>query len=325
MLLTVTLNPAWDVTYEVDELHPGQSHRVHSAAGQAGGKGINVSRVLHQMGVATVATGVVGGTAGDGLEAELSWAGMRHAFVYGEGETRTTVSITDSRGTATVFNEPGPAEGGDVWLDLLDRVETLLVGADAMVLAGSLPPWAPPDAYGQLTDLAHRSHCPALVDADGPALAAALGAHPDLVKPNRAELRRATGREQLEVGVAAAFTAGARRMVVTDGPNGIYGFDQAAAWHARPPVLSPVNPTGAGDAALAALAVGLARDEPWPDLLRRAVAWSAAAVLLPRAGQLRTDSLPGLERATVIQRIAHPRRPAHDCLSPTAPSGPVDQ
>jgi fructose-1-phosphate kinase PfkB-like protein len=136
--------------------------------------------------------------------------------------------------------------------------------------------------------------------------AAALQAGPELVKPNRAELRRAVGSDHLDAGAAAALTAGAGRVVVTDGPDGMYGFDEDYAWHARPPVLSVVDPTGAGDAALANLAVGLLQQDPWRTLLRRAVAWSAAAALHPRAGHLQFDSLADLDGATLIRRIDHP-------------------
>ena len=300
MILTITLNPAWDVTYQVEALTPGHSHRVLQVAGQAGGKGVNVSRVLAARGVATTATGVVGGATGRAATAELRAAGVAGAWLDADLETRTTVAVVTPDGAATLFNEPGPAAGGPVRQALLRHLEPLVAQADLVVLAGSLPPWAPVDAYLQITELAAAAGRPVVVDAGGAALTAALPARPELVKPNRAELAEATGTADLRAGARALLAAGARRVVVTDGAQGMYGFAEGTGWHALPPRLDAVNPTGAGDAALAALAVGLGARDDWPEMLRRAVAWSAAAVLDVRAGHLRADRLAELSAAVRV-------------------------
>ena len=303
MILTVTANPAWDVTYTVDALHPGDSHRVRAVTGQAGGKGVNVSRVLAQLGLDTVATGLVGGSAGADLVAELAGAGVPAAFLDAPVRTRSAVAVVDDAGTATVLNEPGPVVDPGLWSALVEHLTPLIAAAEVVVLAGSLPPGSPADAYAQLTALVHRLGRRCLVDADGPALAAALAAAPDLVKPNRAELLRATGAGDLPAAVEACLSAGVPRVVVTDGAAGMRGADRRGSWLARPPALTPVNPTGAGDAASAAFAVGLAAGEDWPDLLRRATAWSAAAVLHPRAGRLAADRIGELADRTTLEQV----------------------
>jgi tagatose 6-phosphate kinase len=103
MILTVTLNPAWDVTYRVPELTRHGSHRVASALQRPGGKGLNVARVLHALGEPVTATGLLGGATGalvaDALE-------VPHGFAAIAGETRRTVTVVDT--DATIFNEPGP-------------------------------------------------------------------------------------------------------------------------------------------------------------------------------------------------------------------------
>src|SRR6266511_2039055 len=123
-----------------------------------------------------------------------------------------------------------------------------------------------------------------LVDAEGDALHAALVAAPDVVKPNAAELRATTGHDDPALGAEALLRAGARAVVVSLGPDGLLAVTDAESWQAIPPEVVLGNPTGAGDATMAALAAGLAGGHPWSETLREAVAVAAAAVLLPVAG-----------------------------------------
>jgi tagatose 6-phosphate kinase len=163
--------------------------------------------------------------------------------------------------------------------------------ADVVVLSGSLPPGAPPDAYARLTG---ATTSPVILDAGGPALTAGVAARPAVVKPNTAELAAATGLQGVLEGAGALRARGAETVVVSDGPAGMTLFtgppvasgspSDLQGWHAAPPEAVRGNPTGAGDAAAAALARGLAAHTPWPEVLADAVALSAAAVAAPLAG-----------------------------------------
>jgi 1-phosphofructokinase family hexose kinase len=290
VILTVTLNPAWDVTYPVPALVPGSTHRVGRAAGQAGGKGVNVARVLAAMGQPVLATGVLCGDPGRAVAADLEAAAVPAAFADGgdHTRTRTTVTVVDAAAghEATVFNEPGPEPGALDWPRLLGHLRPLIAASALVVLSGSLPPALPADAYATLIEAARAAGVPTILDTDGVALTAALAARPDLVKPNRDELARATGTADLRGGARALLDAGAGSVVVSDGPAGLLAVAPGELVTARPPALDAVNPTGAGDAAVAALATGLVARLPWAPLLRRAVAWSAASVLEPVAGAL---------------------------------------
>lgn len=304
MILTVTLNPALDVTYTVDIVTAGESHRVTHVTEQAGGKGINASRVLQQMGVPTTATGVIGGSTGRAVQQDLARTRIPNAFLTGTDETRRTVTVIDTKGAATVFNEPGPhGHGQNLWAAVLTRLSSLVRRSDVVVLSGSLPRWAPPDAYRQLVELVHSLGRPCVLDADGPALMAALPAHPDIIKPNRTELLHATGAPDLITAVKTALHAGAAHVVVSDGPDGLYGFDGSAPLQVRPPALTALNPTGAGDAAVAALAVGLRNGDTQQHSLLRACVWSAAAVLHPVAGLIDTTALTQLTAQTTVHTL----------------------
>jgi len=311
VILTVTLNPAWDVTYPVDALVPGATHRMERAAGQAGGKGINVARVLKQMGQPVLAAGVLCGDAGRAVAADLAAAGLPSAFVHDGEASRTRTSVTvvaAATGQATVFNEPGPEAGTLDWPRLRAHLLPLIARSALVVLSGSLPPALPVDAYADLIAAARARGTRTILDCDGPALTAALPARPDVVKPNRDELQRATGTRDLRRGAQTLLDAGASAVVVSDGPAGLLAASRGELVCARPPALAAVNPTGAGDAAVAAIAAGLVANAPWPQALRLAVAWSAAAVLEPLAGVVSPDAAQRLASLVDVRSAAGSQR-----------------
>jgi tagatose 6-phosphate kinase len=284
-VVTVTLNAALDVTYDVEALVPHATHRVLEVRTRAGGKGVNVARVLHQLGRDTVVTGLAGGHTGTLIREDLAASGLADALVPITGQSRRTLAVVSRRdGGATLLNEPGPQVREGEWARFLAHFDRLLAAAQAVVLSGSLPVGAPVSAYADLVHTAHDHGLPALVDAEGEALHAALLAAPDVVKPNAAELRATTGHDDPTLGAEALLRAGARAVVASLGADGLLAMSDAGAWRATPPEVVLGNPMGAGDATMAALADGLVGGRPWPEILREAVAVSAAAVLLPVAG-----------------------------------------
>jgi tagatose 6-phosphate kinase len=309
VILTVTANPALDVTYDVDRLVPHASHRVRRVREVAGGKGLNVSSVLTQHGIPTIATGMVGGGAGALLRADLAARGVAHDFGELAHETRRTVTVVGlADGDATAFNEPGapwtPAEAEA----FLRQVSGLLrrEGPAVLVVSGSVPPGFPPDGYAQLTSLGHDVGCQVVVDASGGPLLGSLSAHPDVVKPNRDELRSVTGLQDAVAGAKALQDMGARHVVVSLGADGMVLLrPDGSVMRAAPGEALRGNPTGAGDAGVAAVAAGLAREAEWAPILVDAVAWSAAAVLQPVAGSV---DLADIDRLRTGVRLAPPER-----------------
>jgi 1-phosphofructokinase family hexose kinase len=305
VILTVTPNAALDITYQVDELVPHQSHRVTAVRQRAGGKGVNVASVLARMGHPVIATGLVGGAAGDEIRADLAARGVAARFVDGGGSSRRTVNVVSAvHGDATIFNEPGPELTGPGWQSLVAGLDSVMgeVAAAVVVLAGSLPPGLADDAYAELVDLGHVHGAQVVVDADGAALRGALTSGPDLVVPNRAELAGATGTGDVAAGVAALRELGARDVLVSCGADGLVLVpEDRPGWHARLPAPLSGNPTGAGDALVAALAAGLATGSSWQQMVQDAVTWSAAAVLQPVAGGIDPDDVARLAPQVVME------------------------
>jgi tagatose 6-phosphate kinase len=339
VILTVTLNPALDLTYAVDALVPYGTHRVASVAERAGGKGLNVARVLHGAGQPVLATGLLGGATGARVTALLRDAGLRASFVPIAGETRRTVAVTDHE-DATGFWEPGPRVTPAEWAAFLAHFRELLGDAEVVALCGSLPPGVPVDGYARLIRLAAGART--VLDTGGEPLRLGLAAGPDVAKPNAGELAalldgdapdegsgapdssgpdsggpdstgpggvasggpggvagggradaaangRAAARDEL-ADATRARSFGARAVVVSHGPRGLIAVTGDGAWRCTPPERVAGNPTGAGDACVAALARGLRAGTGWPALLADAVALSAAAVAAPVAGAVDEDT-----------------------------------
>ncbi|MDA3642607.1 1-phosphofructokinase family hexose kinase [Saccharopolyspora indica] len=289
MIITVTPNPALDVSYRVAQLNPGRSHRVRDVHERAGGKGLNVSRVLHGQGIRTLVVAPVGGAHGDAIREDLDAAGIEHLLLPVPGPTRRTIAVVaeeDTSGEATLFNEPGSHLGEADWQRFRALLTTRLAGAPVLVCSGSLPPGCGADSYAELVGDARSRSVPAIVDATGPALLAAAEAGADLVKPNAVELRETTGQDDPVTGARQLRDRGAAAVIVSLGPDGLLAVTGEGSWRAAPPFAVSGNPTGAGDAAVAALAAGIAGQQDWPERLRNAVAWSAAAAAAPVAGTL---------------------------------------
>lgn len=293
MIVTVTPNPALDLTWRTARLLPGESHRVDAAHSRAGGKGLNVARITHSFGYATRAIAPVAERDPVAAEfrAELADSGVPHDLVRIDAPLRRSVSIVDEgTGQATVLNERGTRLSDSARSELLATVARAAATAAVVVLSGSLPPETPEHLVGDLVRVARDAGARTIVDTSGPALLAAARAGADILKPNRAELAEATGLDQPLEGARRLVAAGARCVVVSLGEAGLLlvTADPERTWTAR--LDSPVsgNPTGAGDALVAALACAAVDGKaPWTDpvpVLTRAVAWSAAAVLAPLAG-----------------------------------------
>ncbi len=286
MILTVTLNTALDLTYRVPSVRPHASHRVTEVTERAGGKGLNVARVLAALGHEATVTGFAGGTTGAAVRAGLAGLhGVRDALVPVAGATRRTVAVVDERtGDTTQFNEPGPAVAPAEWHAFQEAYEDLLAGAAAVALCGSLPPGVPVGAYGGLVRTARAAGVPVLLDTSGEPLRRGVAARPDLIKPNADELAQLTGSHEPLRASQAARRRGARAVVASLGADGLLAVTPEGRWRAAPPVRVHGNPTGAGDSAVAGLLSGLVERLPWPDRLARAVALSAATVRSPVAG-----------------------------------------
>lgn len=280
MIVTVTMNPAVDQTAWVDRLVAGEIHRVRRTHLDPAGKGINVSRVAHRLGWPTIAFGFVAGDAGDMVEKALAQEGVQHHFVRVPGETRINTTVIEEGGTATSFYAPGSAVPDVAARTLDDLLRFWVQAARVVVLAGSLPPGVPGDAYVTSVERARRHGAFAIVDADGDPLRLALDARPDLIKPNVAEAERLLGRalpDDAAVAAAAAELATrAGAVVISMGARGAICASAGRVWRITPPEVEVKSTVGSGDAMVAGIAVAIARGDRLENGLRLGTAAGAA-------------------------------------------------
>jgi 1-phosphofructokinase len=265
MIYTVTFNPAIDYVMRLSVLRQGETNRTSTSDIQFGGKGINVSCVLRELGVENTALGFVAGFTGDALAEYLSTLGIRTDFIrLPEGNTRINVKLKTPEGSAkeTEINAAGPAIPNECLQALLAKLDTLTEG-DTLVLAGSIPTSLPRDIYSRiLARLAGRGIRFA-VDAEGALLTAVLPYHPFLIKPNRTELEGIVGRvlptdDDLREAAANLQEMGAQNVLVSLGGDGALLLDEHGKFHRCPAhPITPVNTVGAGDSMVAGFLAGM--------------------------------------------------------------------
>lgn len=319
MIVTVTPNPALDLTWHVASLAVGGTHRADAGQVRAGGKGLNVARVAHAQDAPVIAVTTTGGATGAEFASELASSGVPHVLVPVAGATRRSVALVDeSLGDTTVVNERGIAPSDPEWQALRDAVAAALAGphpagpARVLVISGSLPPGIPDDALPGLIRLGRDAGVTVIADTSGPALLAAADAGASVLKPNEHELRDATGLDDPIDGARELIRRGARLVLLSLGADGMLAVSATASGglsvlHARLGEPLAGNPTGAGDAGVAACAVLMDAGVHDPaQILRRATAWSAAAVLMPLAGSIH-PSWTDLEAALTLTDRNNPK------------------
>jgi tagatose 6-phosphate kinase len=307
VIVTVCLNPAIDVTYRVLELSVGRSHRVLEVHARAGGKGVNVARVLHQLDEPVTVAALCGGATGAEIAADLQRSGLPAAFTPISGQSRRTVTVVDAR-DATVFNEPGPPVSAAEWTAFTTAFGEIAKTGRVVVASGSVPPGCPDTAYAELVAIARANGAAVVLDAEGEQLRHALGARPDVAKPNAAEVahlfgRPVTTRQDARDAAQLLCDSGAEAGIVSLGAEGFVAVTPSAVFDVRLPRRIRGNQTGAGDALAGAIARGLARHDPWPELLADAAALSAAAVAVPVAGSVAIDVMAEVRPGVVVQKV----------------------
>jgi 1-phosphofructokinase family hexose kinase len=310
-IVGVSLNAAIDKIAAVDRLEPGSIHRPEVLSALPGGKAVNVARAANRLGMASSVVAVVGGHAGAWFEESLSKRGIPAQLVRVAGETRTCLSVLDrSTRELTEFYEPGVTLPPEAWPEVeaaLARALAVASDRTLVVLAGSLPPGAPVDAYARLARVASVAGAEVAVDIGGEPLLLALAERPWLVKVNASEAAESTGlaTDDLDGVVAAARRLrelGARGALVTRGADGAVFVGEEAWVLGPPPELGPYS-VGSGDALLAGYAVALADGRSLPDALRYATAVAAANALTPGQGEVEPPEVDRLFPQCVVHRL----------------------
>lgn len=310
MIITVTLNPAIDQTLVVPKFLAGDTIRVKSSRFDPGGKGINVSRVINELGGESIAMGFAPGGLGRYLEQTLEAQGVDTDFVHTRGETRTNITILDeSRHVHTILSDPGPTIDRDSIQSLRRRIKRRLQPGDWLVLAGSIPPPLTGEIYAELIHEAADIGARAVLDADNLAMKTGALAHPEMVKGNRRELERLVGRhlDDEPSTLAAADEiqkTGVRHVVVTRGREGAVAMSDARILRGVAPRVRAVSGVGSGDSFLAGVVLTLSRGGTMDEAMRLGIASGTASVLTQGTELCRRREVDILLPRVKVQEIA---------------------
>lgn len=264
MIYTLTFNPAIDYIMRVDGFREGETNRSLAEEIRFGGKGINVSTVLTNLGVQTVALGYIAGFTGEALERAVTARGVCTDFIrLPHGNTRINVKLQGD--AETEINAQGPAISEADVAALYEKLEKIGSG-DTLVLAGSVPNTLPRTIYGDILSRLVGRNIRFVVDATGELLTGTLRYHPFLIKPNRSELEEICGHrldtdDKLVTAAKELQKMGAVNVLVSLGGDGALLADANGRIHRRTAVRGRVVSTvGSGDSMVAGFLAGVEQD-----------------------------------------------------------------
>lgn len=314
MIITVTLNPAIDETVEVERLEAADTNRVLAVRRDIGGKGINVSRVLQELGYESLATGFAPGNFARSIEDLLDDAGIGSDFVSYPGEPRTNTNILDrTRHQNTLLAAPGATVPPEAVEELREHILRRVRPDTWLVIAGSLPPGVTPALHCDLIAAVEAQGGWTALDVDGPVAEHLLEANclPTVLKMNDHELGRLLHLPMDEetaifAGARMLRRRGVRNVVITRGGEGAIAVTEAGEYRVVPPSVQVDSTVGAGDGFFAGLLLGLKQDRGWEEALALASATGSAICRLPGTKLCRAGEVHELQPYAVVEPLRAP-------------------
>ncbi|MBF4335630.1 1-phosphofructokinase [Vibrio anguillarum] len=308
-VVTITLNPALDLTGSLDVLNVGSVSLVKQGSLHAAGKGVNVAKVLSDLGAKVTVTGFLGRDNQELFCQLFDQMAAIDEFVRVDGATRINVKLVEKSGEVSDINFPG-VEVTPLAIEQFERtLERLAADHDYFVLAGSLPQGISPALCASWIEKLHSMGKKVLFDSSRDALKAGLDAKPWLIKPNDEELSQFVGRElhtpeQCQAAAAQLAEKGIENIVVSMGANGVMWLNQHQWLHAKPPRMQVVSTVGAGDTLVAGLCWGHMQQMEKTELLTFATALSALAVTQVGVGMSNRKQLETLQQQIQLQPVS---------------------
>ncbi|MCD2255241.1 1-phosphofructokinase [Lactobacillus sp. CC-MHH1034] len=253
MIYTVTANPSIDYVVTTDKIELGTVNRLDSSTSLPGGKGINVSRILRQLGLPTTALGFIGGYTGRFVKEALEKDHLTTSFTEVADDTRINVKIKADQ--ETEINGQGPTISSENVADFKTNLKQLQAG-DVVVMSGSLPPALPDTFYRDLIPMIQAQGADFVIDTTGQALKDTLSAHPLVVKPNHHELAQLFNVQLDDLEDIAKYgrkllDLGAKNVLISMAGDGAFLITSDQTYYSKAPKGTVVNSVGAGDSMIA--------------------------------------------------------------------------
>lgn len=306
MILTVTLNAAIDKRYVINDFKIDEVNRAKECEYYAGGKGLNVSRAATIAGAKVLATGFVGGHAGEFILEGLKNQNIEADFTKVKGESRSCLNIYDALNkTQTEILEPGVVITAEDLKRFMDKYDSLLSGCDVVSISGSVPKGLDEKVYPELVRLAHNKGKKVICDTSGKLLEEIIKHGPNMIKPNADEIKMLTGKdadseaELIEAG-KEIVEKGVEQVVISLGANGSLMIRKEGVYKAVVPKIDAVNTVGCGDCMTAGFAMAFEQNMKPEETLIHASAMGCAAAMTEETGFLRMTDYETLKKQIII-------------------------
>lgn len=310
MILAITMNPAIDKIYFVDNYQLGQVHRPTSTIASPGGKGLNVARVARLMGENVTASGPLGGGNGAFIRENIKSLGIVDGFSDISGETRICINVTDPiKGTFTEVLESGPVITEEEVSRYLKVFSHLVSHVDVVTISGSLPRGIQDNFYQILIEIANREGKKVLLDTSGTAFLKGLEAKPYIIKPNEDEIKSAYSgpiktEEDLVQAVLYFKHMGIACPIISRGKAGALAGLKDGVYQVTHPVVKVVNTVGSGDSFIAGCAISISRGYSEVDMLMMGAACGTANTQYRQTGYVEKEKVEAFLREIKIKKIA---------------------
>ncbi len=273
-ILSITLNPAIDLTVQLDQLKVGEVNRQLTAQSHAAGKGLNVAQVLKDLGHELIVSGFLGQDNRQIFDHHIQQEQFDNQFIYVAGETRQNIKVAEASGQMTDINGKGFFVDTSAKQQLCERLSQLILEVDVIVIAGSLPQGFSAEELSTLILWLQSAGKKVAVDTSGVALKAAIAAHPWLTETYH--LPAETFAEQQHL--FASLNSQIEHIVVSMGENGVNWLHRTQPLHATAPKVTVQSTVGAGDSLLAGMIHGLLSSTSPEETLKTATAIASNAV-----------------------------------------------
>ena len=309
MITTVTLNASIDKAYYMEQaICNGEVMRVSRCRNSAGGKGLNVARVIQLCEEDVLATGIVGGYNGQYLESLLVQDNIAYDFAHVAGETRSCINILDPKYGSTEYLEPGCLVTSEEEQVFMDKFIEIIAKSDIITISGSVPKGLSNDVYKKMVEMVKAAGKEVILDSSGIYLQSGLQAQPTMVKPNKEEMEalfqvEVNTMEEVIHYAKKIAQLGIQYVVVSLGADGAILVMKDQVIHARPPIIEPVNTVGCGDSMVGAFAVALKRKYPPKEALAYGVAVASANALSPETGSFDPQQCIDILRNVKIKEL----------------------
>ncbi|WP_100489642.1 1-phosphofructokinase [Sporolactobacillus pectinivorans] len=307
MIITITLNPSVDMNYQLKALKINEVNRSGNPILTAGGKGLNVTRVIHQNREPVIATGFLGGLTGTFIRQQLDQQGVKHRFVPIRQSTRHCLALMHE-GNQTEVLENGPEISPDEKSAFFQNYEKLLELGDVVTASGSIPRGLGTEFYRQLIELANKCGKKFILDSSGEALKTGIKAKPFLIKPNQYEIEALIGRtidseKELVEAIKELTAEGPENIVVSLGSKGALAFLNKTFYRVHAAKIEAVSAVGSGDSMIAGLALGTARGYSAEKTLALGSTFGTLNALESATGVINTERIDAFLKKVSVSRL----------------------